>query len=79
MEEVQDDDIDKVFLQIQKELRKIEPDTNKRRGEPSGWSEFHGPGFTMMIPGGFEEVGRGKSSVGFLLQEPSGIDFCQST
>lgn len=29
MEEVQDDDIDKVFLQIQMELQKIEPDTKK--------------------------------------------------
>lgn len=62
MEEVQDDDIDKVFLQIQKELQKIEPDTKKPGGESSGWSEFHGPGFTMMIPGGFEEVGREKAA-----------------
>lgn len=71
MEEVQDDDIDKVFLQIQKELQKIEPDTKKPRGEPSGWSEFHGPGFTMMIPGGFEEVGREKAaSVFFSKNRP---------
>lgn len=74
MEEVQDDDIDKVFLQIQKELQKIEPHTKKQGGEPSGWSEFNGPGFAMKIPGGFEETGRKKaSSVFFSKNRPEMI------
>ena len=74
MEEVQDDDIDKVFLQIQKELQKIEPDTKKPGGEPSGWSEFHGPGFTMKIPGNFEETGKKKAaSVFFSKNRPEMI------
>jgi hypothetical protein len=74
MEEVQDDDIDKVFLQIQKEMQKIKLETKERGGEPSGWSEFNSSGFTIKIPSGFEEIGRKKAaSVFFSKNRPEMI------
>ncbi|WP_349948728.1 hypothetical protein ABFV83_10025 [Lacrimispora sp. BS-2] len=74
MEEVHDDDIDKVFLQIQKELQRIKPEVKRRGEEPSGWSEFYGPGFALKIPGGFEEIGKEKAaSVFFSKNRPEMI------
>ncbi|WP_024292939.1 hypothetical protein [Lacrimispora indolis] len=71
MEEVHDDDIDKVFLQIKKELKRIKPKAKRRGGEPSGWPEFYGPGFVLKIPGGFEEIGKEKAaSVFFSKNRP---------
>lgn len=74
MEEVHDDDIDKVFLQIQKELQRIKPETRERGGEPSGWPEFYGPGFVLKIPGGFKEIKKEKAaSVFFSKNRPEMI------
>lgn len=74
MEDIKEDDIDKVFLQIQKELQKIKPETKKREGESSGWPEFYGLGFVIKIPGGFLEIGREKaSSVFFSKNRPETI------
>lgn len=71
MEEVKDDDIDKVFLQIQKEMQKIKPETKERGRESSGWPEFYGPGFLLKIPAGFEEIRREKAaSVFFSKNRP---------
>ncbi|WP_077612642.1 hypothetical protein [Clostridium sp. Marseille-P2415] len=71
MEEVKDDDIDKVFLQIQKELHKIKSETKERGRESSGWPEFYGPGFLLKIPAGFEEIRREKAaSVFFSKNRP---------
>ena len=71
MEEVHDDDIDKVFLQIQKELKRIKPEAKRRGGEPSGWPEFYGPGYALNISGGFEKIGKEKAaSVFFSKNRP---------
>lgn len=74
MEEVHDDDIDKAFLQIKKELKRIKPEAKRRGGEPSGWPEFYGPGFVLKIPGGFEEIEKEKAaSVFFSKNRPEMI------
>lgn len=65
MEEVKDDDVDKLFLQIQKELQKIKPETNEPDKELADWSEFHGLGFALKIPVGFVELGREKAAAVF--------------
>lgn len=62
MEEVKDGDVDKLFLQVQKELQKIKSEVKEPYKELTGWPEFHGPGFALKIPNGFEEIGRKKAA-----------------
>lgn len=65
MKEVKDDDVDKIFFQFQKELQKIKQETKEPYKELAGWPEFHGPGFVLKIPDGFEETGREKAAFVF--------------
>lgn len=62
MEEVKDDDIDKMFLQLQKELKKIKPETELQGNRPQERSGLHGPGFVLELPNGFEEIDRDKAA-----------------
>lgn len=68
MEAVKDNDVDKIFLQIQKELQKKKPETIEPDKELTDWSEFRGPGFALKIPDGFLEIGRKKAATVFFSQ-----------
>lgn len=65
MEEINDDDIDKMFLQLQKELKKIKPEAGEQEDGPQERPGFHGPGFVLEIPAGFKETDRDKATTIF--------------
>ncbi|MDR7810480.1 hypothetical protein [Lacrimispora sp.] len=65
MDEVNDDDIDKIFLQMRKELQKIKPETGGQDYGPKERSGFHTLGFGINIPDGFEKAGREKTAAIF--------------
>lgn len=56
MEEINDNDIDKIFLQLQRELNKIKQETQERADRSKKLKWFPSLGISMDIPNGFYEA-----------------------
>lgn len=71
MEEINDNDIDKIFLQLQRELNKIKQDTQERADPSKKLKWFPSLGIAMDIPDGFFEADEEKTaSVFFSKNRP---------
>lgn len=74
MKEVNDDDVDKLILLLQKELEENGQDEMGKSKEKS--QLFHGPGFLMNIPKEFEATGKDRAdAVFFSKNRPDTILF----
>lgn len=65
MESIKDDDIDKIFLQLKAELRRNGVENDRERELAENRKSYHGPGFTMEIPSGFQEMDGAQASTVF--------------
>lgn len=62
MEEINDNDIDKIFLQLQRELNKIKQETQERADLSKKLKWFPSLGIAMYIPDGFFEADEDKTA-----------------
>ena len=62
MEEINDNDIDKIFLQLQKELEKIKQETEESADQSKKLKWFSSLGIALEIPDGFFEVDKEKAA-----------------
>lgn len=62
MEEINDNDIDKIFLQLQRELNKIKQETQERADRSKKLKWFPSLGIAIDIPDGFFEADEDKTA-----------------
>lgn len=73
MQSIDDQDVDSIFLVLQRELMK---NAGRRDSEEMG-ATFHGPGFSINLPSGFETASNDKASIIYYSKNRPDILFFQ--